>query len=220
MSAIEVVLRMGGAALAGYLLGSIPSGVLVGRFFGNRDPRAFGSGKTGATNVLRTLGPGAAVLVVVGDVLKGLLAVLLARLVFFGGHSDPTIQAAAEALAGFCAILGHNYSILIGFKGGRGVLTGAGAMVVMAPFTALIGMICAVVPIAITRYVSLGSIMGAAGSIITELVLLLTRHDSLPHFIFILVGGIVIIVSHRDNIGRLLNGTERKLGQPAQPAAS
>ena len=129
MSSIEVVLRMIGAALAGYLLGSIPFGVLAGRFFGHRDPRAFGSGKTGATNVLRTLGPGPAAFVVVGDVLKGMAAVLLARLVFFGGDSNVNVQATAEALAGFCAILGHNYSVLIGFKGGRGVLTGAGAMV-------------------------------------------------------------------------------------------
>ena len=220
MSAIEIVLRMCGAALAGYLLGSIPFGVLAGRFFGDRDPRAFGSGKTGATNVLRTLGPGPAAIVVAGDVLKGALAVLLARLIFFGGHADPTLQATAEAVAGFCAILGHNYSLLIGFKGGRGVLTGAGAMLVMAPFTTLIGFLCAAMPIAITRYVSLGSILGAAGSIVTELILLLTHHDSLPHFIYILVGGVVIIVSHHDNIERLLNGTERKLGQPAHPAAT
>jgi glycerol-3-phosphate acyltransferase PlsY len=220
MSSIEVVLRMIGAALAGYLLGSIPFGVLAGRFFGKRDPRAFGSGKTGATNVLRTLGPGPAAFVVVGDVLKGMAAVLLARLVFFGGDSSPNAQATAEALAGFCAILGHNYSILIGFKGGRGVLTGAGAMVIMAPFATLIGFFCAVIPIAITRYVSLGSILGAAGSIITEFILLLTRHASLPHFLFILVAGTMIIVSHKDNIDRLLKGTERKLGQPAQPVTS
>ena len=108
MSSTEVVLRMVGAALAGYLLGSIPFGVLAGRFFGKRDPRAFGSGKTGATNVLRTLGPGPAAFVVVGDVLKGMAAVLLARLVFFGGESNLNAQATAEALAGFCAILGHN----------------------------------------------------------------------------------------------------------------
>ncbi len=220
MSPMEVVLRMGGAALAGYLLGSIPFGVLAGHFFGQRDPREFGSGKTGATNVLRTLGRGPAAFVVVGDVLKGVASVLLARYVFFGGHSDPTAQAAAEALAGFCAILGHNYSILIGFKGGRGVLTGGGAMLVMAPFTTLVGFFCAFIPIAITRYVSLGSILGAAGSIVTEFFLLLTHHDSLPHFIFILVGGVIIIVSHKDNIDRLLKGTERKLGQPAHPVAS
>jgi acyl phosphate:glycerol-3-phosphate acyltransferase len=219
MSALEIVLRLCGAALAGYLLGSIPFGVLAGRFFGNRDPREFGSGKTGATNVLRTLGRGPAALVVLGDVGKGALAVLLARFVFFGGHPDANLQAAAEAIAGFCAVLGHNYSLLIGFKGGRGVLTGAGAMVVMAPFTTLIGFFCAFIPIAITRYVSLGSILGATGSIVTEFVLLLTRHDSLPHFLFILVSGLIVIVSHRDNIDRLLKGTERKLGQPAHPIA-
>ncbi|HET8907646.1 MAG TPA: glycerol-3-phosphate 1-O-acyltransferase PlsY [Ktedonobacterales bacterium] len=219
MSAIEVVLRMGGAALAGYLLGSVPFGVLAGRFFGDRDPRAFGSGKTGATNVLRTLGPGPAVFVVVGDLLKGMLAVLLARLVFFGGHADPPVlTATAEAVAGFCAVLGHNYSVLIGFKGGRGVLTGTGAMIIMAPIAFLIGLLCGALPIAITRYVSLGSILGAVGSIIAEFVMLVTGHDSLPHFLYIFIAGIVIIISHRDNIDRLLHGTERKLGQPAQPA--
>lgn len=220
MSAIEVVLRMCGAALAGYLLGSIPFGVLAGRFFGSRDPRAYGSGKTGATNVLRTMGRGPAAFVVLGDVLKGVAAVLLARLIFFGGHTDPNLQATAEAVAGFCAIIGHNYSIFIGFKGGRGVLTGAGAMVVIAPFTTLIGFFCAFIPIAITRYVSLGSILGATGSIVTEFILLVTQHDSLPHFIFILVGGLIVIVSHRDNIDRLLKGTERKLGSPAHPVVS
>lgn len=220
MSALEIVLRLCGAALAGYLLGSIPFGVLASRIFGSRDPRSFGSGKTGATNVLRTMGRGPAAFVVLGDVLKGVAAVLLARLLFFGGHVDPNLQATGEAIAGFCAILGHNYSFLIGFKGGRGVLTGAGAMVVMAPFTTVIGFICAFVPIAITRYVSLGSILGATGSVVAELVLLITRHDSLPHFIFILVSGIIVIASHRDNIDRLLKGTERKLGQPAQPATN
>ena len=220
MSAIEVVLRMCGAALAGYLLGSVPFGVLAGRFFGDRDPREYGSGKTGATNVLRTLGRGPAAFVLIGDVLKGVLAVLLARLVLFGGHTDPNLQGAAEAVAGFCAIIGHNYSIFIRFKGGRGVLTGAGAMVVMSPFATLIGFFCAFIPIAITRYVSLGSILGATGSVVTEFVLLLTHHDSLPHFIFILVGGLIVIVSHRDNIDRLLKGTERKLGSPAHPVAS
>jgi acyl phosphate:glycerol-3-phosphate acyltransferase len=218
MSAIEVVLRMGGAALAGYLLGSVPFGVLAGRFFGNRDPRAFGSGKTGATNVLRTLGPGPAVFVVVGDLVKGMLAVLLARLVFFGSHTDPVLTATAEAAAGFCAVLGHNYSVLIGFKGGRGVLTGTGAMIIMAPITFLIGLVCGMLPIAITRYVSLGSILGSVGSIVAEFVMLITGHDSLPHFLYIFIAGLVIIISHRDNIDRLLHGTERKLGQPAQPA--
>lgn len=220
MSAVEVVLRLCGAALAGYLLGSIPSGVIASRIFGSQDPRASGSGKTGATNVLRTMGKGPAACVVISDVLKGVIAVLLARFVFFGGHGDTNLQASAEAIAGFGAIIGHNYSFLIGFKGGRGVLTGAGAMVVMAPLATLVGFICAVIPIVLTRYVSLGSILGATGSAVADFILLLTQHDSLPHFLFILVGSIVVIASHRDNIDRLLKGTERKLGQPAQPATT
>src|SRR5690349_15762078 len=97
---------------------------------------------------------------------------------------------------------------------------GTGAMINMSPYATRINIFCAVIPIAITRYVSLGSILGAAGSIVTEFILLVTHHDSLPHFIFILVAGTMIIVSHKDNIDRLLNGTERKLGQPAQPVAS
>jgi len=213
MSPVEALVRFIATALAAYLLGSIPTGVLAGKFFGDRDPRATGSGKTGATNVLRTLGPGPAAVVVLVDVAKGAAAVLLARYVFFGGQ--PELRDYAEALAGFAAIIGHNYSVYIRFTGGRGVLTGAGAMLVMSPFATLIGFICAMIPIAITRYVSLGSILGAIGSIATALALLLTNHDSLPHFLFILVGGAIIILSHRDNIERLLKGTERKLGQPA-----
>lgn len=213
MSPLEAVVRFIATALAAYLLGSIPSGVLAGKLFGNRDPRAGGSGKTGATNVLRTLGPGPAAAVVLVDVGKGVAAVLLARYVFFGGQ--PELRDYAEALAGFAAIIGHNYSIYIRFGGGRGVLTGAGAMLIMSPFATLIGFICAAIPIALTRYVSLGSILGATGSIVASLALLLTHHDSFPHFAFILVGGTIIILSHRDNIERLLHGTERKLGQPA-----
>lgn len=213
MSPVEALVRFLATALAAYLLGSIPTGVLAGKIFGNRDPRDSGSGKTGATNVLRTAGPGPAVIVVLVDVAKGAAAVLLARYVFFGGH--PELRDYAEALAGFAAILGHNYSIYIRFSGGRGVLTGAGAMLVISPFASLIGLICGATPIAITRYVSLGSILGSMGSIVAELALLLTGRDSLPHFLYILVGGTIVILSHRDNIDRLLNGTERKLGQPA-----
>lgn len=213
MSPVEALVRFLASVLVAYLLGAIPTGVLVGKFFGNRDPRATGSGKTGATNVLRTLGPGPAAIVVVVDVAKSATAVLLARYVFFGGNSG--LRDYAEALAGFAAIMGHNYSIYIRFGGGRGVLTGAGAMLIMSPFAMLIGFIFGVVPISLTRYVSLGSILGAAASAVTALALVLTHHDSLPHFLFILAGATIIILSHRDNIERLLSGTERKLGQPA-----
>lgn len=219
MSTVELILRFCGAALAGYLLGSLPSGVLVGKLFGDVDPRTHGSGKTGATNVLRTLGLGPALLVALLDAAKGAGAVLLARYLFF--HSGATAGAVdyrgfAEALAGFMALLGHNYSVFIRFIGGRGVMTGAGAMLLMSPLATLIAFIGTILPIAITRYVSLGSILGAAIGILAGAVLLRTPFNTFPHWCYFLAGGLFIIISHRDNIQRLLAGTERKLGQPAE----
>jgi glycerol-3-phosphate acyltransferase PlsY len=226
MSGFELLLRFAAVIAGGYLLGSVPSGVLVGRAFGNVDPRAYGSGKTGATNVLRTLGPGAAALVVVGDILKGALAVLLARFIFFGAlvpfpihlagashHLLATYQPWAESLAGLAAILGHTYSVFINFTGGRGVLTGAGVVLVLTPLAFLVGLIGAVVPIALTRYVSLGSILGAITLTATELVLVLLRLAPIPYFLFTLLGAAYVIALHRDNIERLFKGTERKLGE-------
>lgn len=197
------------AALAGYLLGAIPSGVVVGKLFGNVDPRQHGSGKTGATNILRTLGPGAAVTVGVMDVLKGAIPVLLARYVIFPD------QLWAEAVAGFAALLGHNYSIFIGFKGGRGVATGGGATFAMQPLCVLFGAIGIIVPIALTRYVSLGSITACVACAVTDAVLVALRLDQVPHLVFIAGAAAFVIYAHRDNIVRLLNGTERKIGEKA-----
>ncbi|HLY30887.1 MAG TPA: glycerol-3-phosphate 1-O-acyltransferase PlsY [Ktedonobacterales bacterium] len=225
MSLAEIIGRLIAATVAGYLLGSIPTGVLVSKLAGKGDPRAAGSGKTGATNVLRTLGLGPAAVVVLVDVVKGIAAVLLARYVFFGGVHPmgmsafvySTLRDSAEAAAAFAAVLGHNYSIFIRFSGGRGVLTGAGAMVTMSPLTTLFAFVAAVTPIALTRYVSLGSIMGAVMSMLAEITLTVLHVDSVPHMVFIVVASLVVIVSHRDNIDRLRDGTERKLGQSAQP---
>jgi acyl phosphate:glycerol-3-phosphate acyltransferase len=224
---VEVILRFIATVLAAYLVGAIPNGVLVGKLFGDVDVRAFGSGKTGATNVLRTLGPGAAALVVVGDIAKGAIAVLLARYLFFGtlapfpmhaGVSHATLDLCrpwAEALAALAAVLGHTYSVYIKFTGGRGVLTGAGALVVISPLATLIGLIAGIVPIALTRYVSLGSILGAAVVPLVQLVLVVSGRAPLPSLLYALLGAVYIIALHRDNIERLLQGTERKLGERA-----
>jgi glycerol-3-phosphate acyltransferase PlsY len=211
------------SAVVGYLLGSLPSGVIVGRLFGNVDPRAQGSGKTGATNVLRTMGTGPAVLVALLDVAKGAGSVLLARFVFLpAGPSDAlgiqNLSAVAQALAGLAALLGHNYSIFIRFTGGRGVATGAGALLAMTPLGMLLGLAGLVVVVAVTRYVSLGSIVAAAIAAIVTVVFTLLGHDLWPHAVFAVIGGAFIIASHKDNIERLIRGTERKLGQPPQPA--
>lgn len=222
MSSTEMVVRFVIAAVAGYLLGSLPSGVLVGRIFGHVDPRTKGSGKTGTTNILRTLGPGPAGLVAALDALKGIAAVLLVRFVIFPhGIALPVtgvdVQGYAEALAGACAVLGHNYSLFIHFTGGRGVMTGAAVSLAMSPITFLCGIIGFILPVVLTRYVSLGSIIGSATTMVAGFIFLQLGIVSIPHELCFAAVGLFIILSHWDNIGRLLHGTERKLGQPAEP---
>lgn len=232
MPAYDIALRYLAAVVAGYLLGSIPTGVIVSRVLGGSDPRLRGSGKTGATNVLRTLGRGPAAIVVLVDFAKGVAAVLLVRFLIFGAIAHPgmsvgtwdVLRDGAEALASIAALLGHNYSIFIGFKGGRGVLTGTGAMTTMSPLATLFAAIAGLPAIFLTRYVSLGSILGAlmAGSF--EIFLTVIGRDSWPHCVFIVAAAIIVIISHRDNIQRLRAGVERKFGEkaadttPAAPA--
>lgn len=199
------------AGLIGYLLGSIPVGALVGGVAGGVDLRRFGSGKTGATNVLRTLGPGAAAIVVTGDLLKGVLAVLLVRWLFGPGWP--------EAIAGILAAVGHNYSVFLQFHGGRGMIVSTGAMLALNPWVVLIGVPAGLAVIALTRYVSLGSILGCVVGGVAIAVFWLLGWDSLPHAAFGIAAALFVIWSHRDNIKRLLAGTERKLGQKAETNA-
>src|SRR5262249_20840206 len=159
------------------------------------DPRTQGSGKTGATNILRTLGPGPAVLVAVLDVNKGLLAVLLAHFVIYPLPAPPppalaqhNLQATAAALTWLPEILGHHFSILLHAAGARGSDSGGGATLGMSPIAMLSGAVAMIIPIALTRYVSLGSIIGCAVVGVVALVLALTGHDYLPHTVFALAG--------------------------------
>ncbi|MGI5835029.1 MAG: glycerol-3-phosphate 1-O-acyltransferase PlsY [Chloroflexota bacterium] len=192
--------------LLAYLLGSIPTGYVIARFRGNVDLLQHGSKRTGATNVLRTMGWKAAAPVFAGDFLKGVAAVILARLITQG---DPT----GDVVAGLAALVGHNYSLYIGFKGGRGVTTGLGALVVIAPQVFAVAAIIGVAIIAWSRYVSLGSVLGSCTVPITLLVSVFLLGQPFPHFLFGLLGAAFVIISHRDNIVRLFRGTERKLGQ-------
>lgn len=215
MSAIKVLLRLLGVGIVGYLLGSIPSGVVIGKAYGV-DPRTKGSQRTGATNVLRLLGRGPAVAVAALDASKGVASVYLARNLFALRQPELKLYADwAEAVGTLTALLGHNHSIFIRFKGGRGVLTGTGAMAMMAPAAFVFAGIAGAIPIAVTRYVSLGSIMGSAVAPAADLVLVLRGRDSVAHFMGLALGGGYVIYSHKDNIQRLLNGTERKLGERA-----
>jgi len=200
------------AAILGYFLGAVPFGLLIGRWMKGIDLRAYGSHRTGATNALRTLGAPAAASVFVLDFAKGVAAVLLARLLFGG---DPLVEWAA-AIAGVAAIVGHNWSAFIGFTGGRGVATSAGALGAMSPWTLVI-----LVPIVFavmwrTRYVSLGSIVGALGAPVVTAFLAGVGWASGQAVVYGLASGLLVTLSHADNIGRLRAGTERRIGQKEQ----
>lgn len=196
--------------LIGYLVGAVPTGAVVGRL-GGVDLTRVGSRRTGATNVLRTLGPGAAAVVFLGDLFKGSLAMLLVGALFPapGLPGDPL----GVVPAGIAAVIGHAYSPFIGFTGGRGVTTGLGGLLVLSWQAALLGLLVGVVAIATTRYVSLGSILGTGVGSVALLVAVLAYGLPPPYAAFALAVGTFIVVAHRDNIQRLMRGTERKLGQ-------
>lgn len=206
--------------IIGYLLGSIPFGVLVSRLQAKVDVRQYGSGKIGATNVLRTAGRKAAALAVIGDVLKGVLTVVLAGLIFGNGLlivGNVGLGAlVAQVVAGLAAVAGHNWSIFLKFKGGRGVATFFGGMVALCPPAALIGTEVLFVSAGLTRYASFGSILGVVASYIILVPLTVIYKFPLEYLVYALVGSLVIIVMHRDNINRLISGTERKIGQKAE----
>jgi glycerol-3-phosphate acyltransferase PlsY len=188
----------------GYLLGSFPSGYVVGRLRGV-DVRQWGSGSLGGTNVLRSAGPWAAILAVLGDVAKGVLAVFVAR-ALVGSPS-------AEVLAGLAAILGHDFTIFLKFSGGRGVAPTLGALVALSVPASLILALLGLAVIAVSRYASLASLTIATVMPFVMLYLVLFAGKPVWYLIYGLAAGILIVVLHKGNIQRLLAGTERKVGE-------
>jgi glycerol-3-phosphate acyltransferase PlsY len=189
--------------LVAYLAGSIPVGALVAQRVGGPGLRSIGSGRTGGTNALRALGRKWAAVVVLGDLLKGALPVLLARLV----TGDPLV----EVLCGGAAVAGAIWSVFAGFRSGRGVGTGVGTMLVIQPVAVLLAAPVFFVVILLTRYVSLGSLLGSAAMVPAMLLMmLLVPNTPLPYVIYTAVGAAFIWLAHADNIDRLLHGTERK----------
>jgi glycerol-3-phosphate acyltransferase PlsY len=182
--------------------------MIVARVYRNVDLTAHGSGRTGATNVLRTLGSGAAAIAFAGDFLKGALAVGLVK--YFIAPDNTWI----ELVAAIAVVLGHSYSVFIGFKGGRGVVTGFGASIMVAPIPILIAFCIGIVLIVITRYVSLGSVVGAIIAALFLCAWAYVESDPALALWGLLLGGFVVF-AHKDNIERLLAGTERKLGERA-----
>lgn len=188
-----------------YLLGNISTSYIVAKRLAGVDIRTQGSGNAGSTNVLRTLGKKAGALTFVGDVLKGLIAVLIARLIAYTFHMDESVCAYLAVVA---VVLGHNYPAFLGFKGGKGVATSLGSMLGMNPLIALMCLGFFIIIVAITKYVSLGSVLGIALSPIIMLI----NHNTKGLLVTLFLT-ISVAITHKENIKRLLNGTERKIGE-------
>ena len=187
------------ACIIAYLLGSVPNGLLLCRAIWHIDIREHGSRNIGATNVYRTLGKGPGALVFALDFLKGFLAVYIAMLLV----GTPL----SMVLGGIAAILGHSASVFLRFKGGKGVATGLGVIAMLMPAVTGVVFFAWLVIVLITRYVSLGSIVGAA------LVPVLAFFLGCPteYTVFGVLAAVLVIVRHHTNITRLLNGTESKI---------
>jgi glycerol-3-phosphate acyltransferase PlsY len=192
------------SAVAGYALGSINSSVIVGRMYGV-DIRTKGSGNAGLTNTLRVLGKKAAVMVLVGDILKGVIAVLAGLL--FNGWVEGSLGAYYPVIAGTFAVIGHNWPVYFNFKGGKGILTTATVIFMVDWKIGLSVLVLFIIIVFVTRYVSLGSIIGA---LMVPLAALIFGHD-LVFIIFMLVLAALAIFRHSANIKRLIKGNENKL---------
>lgn len=186
--------------LIGYVLGAIPTGLLVGLASGV-DVRKAGSGNIGTANVLRSAGKWAAVGTLVGDMLKGVIPVVLARVL--------TDNAWVVAAVGLAAVAGHCWPVFLGFKGGKGVATGSGTAVGLAPVVGLGLFAFWWAVVLVSRYTSLGAI---AVMVVSPFVFLLTGQP-LPYVLYTVLGGGLVLWRHRENVRALIKGTERKVGQ-------
>ncbi len=194
-----------------FLLGSIPFSIIIGKLFYRRDIRQSGSGNIGATNALRTLGAKAGILVLLLDVLKGYTAVMSARMLM-GNLNESQVINLAIHLAALAVISGHVFSIFLRFKGGKGVATAAGIFIALMPVQFLLILVLFIFIVAITRYVSLGSLLCVFALFLIELFTqIFVEFNNLPRLLLLFTVTIIISIRHKENIRRLLSGTENKI---------
>ncbi|MEE8465730.1 MAG: glycerol-3-phosphate 1-O-acyltransferase PlsY [Dehalococcoidia bacterium] len=190
-----------------YLLGSISWGYMLLQWKLGVDVREYGSGRTGMSNVLRTGGAKAAAVVLTLDIAKGVIAVVIARAVIG--------TTAAEVSAGLIVLVGHNWPVFLQFKGGRGILTALGGLAIMAPLVAILATATFLTVTALSRFISLGSVIGVMIAAIAIVALALADVLSDTYMIYGFIACGMIIWQHRDNIRRIRQGSERRIGQPA-----
>jgi len=212
-------LRAAAVIVIAYLLGSMPFGYLIVRVTQGADVRDTGSGGTGATNVSRRAGKAAGVVTLVLDALKGAAAVTIAKVILGmpmfaeGGHVGPPLLSGVSdtkwwvAAAAIAVIVGHIFPVWLRFRGGKGVATGVGVFVMLAPIAVAFAAVIFVLVVWRTRYVSLGSIVAAA---VIPLFVLLQNSSGAPIAVTAFLGAALIVFAHRENIGRLMKGTESK----------
>ncbi|MEE9277700.1 MAG: glycerol-3-phosphate 1-O-acyltransferase PlsY [Dehalococcoidia bacterium] len=196
----------------GYLLGSIPVGLWLGRLVGGLDLRSGGSGKIGTTNVYRRLGLKWSLLVFTLDVSKGIVPVAVVRIAF----DSPT----GEVLAALSAIIGHVYPVYAGFRGGRAAATGYGALLMLTPTAAAVAILLGLVLLGVTRIMSLTVLLGLTVSAITQGLLVAYGGEPDAYYGFVAASWAIVTFAHRDNIQRLVAGTERVLGRPRRTEIS
>lgn len=215
-----IIAKFVAVVILGYLLGSIPFGLLIAKRTAKVDIRQYGSGKTGAANVLRTAGVKAAALVVCLDIFKGILAVVFAGLIVGRNHlmvGDFSLGTlVAQVMAALAAIAGHIWPVFLRFHGGRGVATYLGGLIALYPPAAIFGGEVIIMGAGLTRYVSLGSIAGAVGTYTILVPLTVVNGFPIEYLAYALIGTVIVITKHRDNIARLISGKERKLGDKAE----
>ena len=212
--------------IIGYLIGSIPFGVILTRIFAKKDVRQIGSGKMGMTNVMRAAGKKAAALALLLDLGKGALSAYIALLIFKSAYvtglaADASyIAYYAQALGSLAAVAGHTWSIFLKFTGGRGVNTFLGGLLVMYWPEAVFGGSLMVIVGLVSRYMSLGSIFGAIAAFVMLIIIAVVKSyqvEYMTYTTYTMICAVFIFVMHRDNVSRLVSGTERKLGKDAEP---
>lgn len=210
--------------IASYLVGSIPTGLLVGLYGYGVDIRKTGSGNIGSTNALRALGTSAAIIVLVGDITKGFLAVSFTSLFFADAPTfvanivsleakTSTVDALVVVLAAIAAMLGNNFSIYIKFHGGKGIGIATGIILAMTPIIAIVLFFVWLVVFVVSRYVSLGSVIIA---LLFPLLMYYFYGHVWPYVVFSVAASVLALIRHRSNIQRLLTGTELRFGDQAK----
>ena len=193
------------SSVIAYLIGSINTSIIVSKIIGNTDIRKHGSGNAGATNTLRVLGKKAALFVVIGDGLKGIISILIVRFICSFANVDSAIPS---YFAGFFTILGHNFPIFFGFKGGKGILTSLFIVLMIDWRIGLLILAISVGVISVTRFVSLGSCLGSVLFVVFAFIF----HAGDIWFIgFSILMALMAIIKHRSNIVRLFKGTESRI---------